>query len=74
MPPELIEALGPLSGSGLAGAVAYVAVKALELRAALPQLRAEVESLRQGHAQCEERSARLESRVNELLDRLSEPG
>ena len=74
MPPELIEALGPLSGSGFAGAAAYIVVKALELRAAMPQLRAEVEQLRQGHAQCEARSARLEVRVNELLDRLSEAG
>jgi hypothetical protein len=41
---------------------------------AAPEEQAEVEQLRQGHAQCEARSARLETRIDELLDRLSEPG
>ena len=74
MAPEIVEAIGPLSGGGVAGAVAYAVVKVLEIKAAVPQLRAEVEQLRQGHASCEGRAARLEQRIDELLDRLSEPG
>ena len=74
MPPEIIDAIGPLSGGGVAGAIAYAVVKLMEIRAGMPQLRAEVEQLRQGHASCEERSARLERRIDELLDRLTEAG
>lgn len=74
MPPEIIEAIGPLSGGGVAGAIAYAVVKVMEIRAGVPQLRAEVEQLRQGHASCEARAVRLEERIDELLDRLSEPG
>jgi chromosome segregation ATPase len=74
MPPEILDAVAPLSGGGVAGAIAYAVVKLMEIKAAMPQLRAEVEQLRQGHAQCEARSARLETRIDELLDRLSEPG
>jgi hypothetical protein len=74
MPPEIIDAIGPLSGGGVAGAVAYAVVKLMEIRAGMPQLRAEVEQLRQGHASCESRAARLETRIDELLDRLSGPG
>ena len=74
MPPEILDAVGPLSGGGVAGAIAYAVVKLMEIKAAMPQLRAEVEQLRQGHAQCEARSARLEERVNALLDRLTEAG
>jgi hypothetical protein len=74
MPPEILDAVGPLSGGGVAGAIAYAVVKLMEIKAAVPQLRAEVEQLRLGHAQCEARSARLEERVNALLDRLTEAG
>ena len=74
MPPEIIDAIGPLSGGGVAGAIAYAVVKLMEIRAGMPQLRAEVEQLRQGHAQCEGRAARLEQRIDELLDRLTEAG
>jgi hypothetical protein len=74
MPPEILDAVAPLSGGGVAGAIAYAVVKLMEIKAAVPQLRAEVEQLRQGHAQCEARSARLEERVNALLDRLTEAG
>jgi hypothetical protein len=74
MPPEILDAIGPLSGGGVAGAIAYVVVRALELRAKLPQLLAEIETVKQGHASCEERSARLERRIDELLDRLTEAG
>ena len=74
MPPEIIDAIGPLSGGGVAGAVAYAVVKLMEIRAGMPQLRAEVEQLRQGHASCEGRAARLEARIDELLDRLTGQG
>lgn len=74
MPPEIIEAIGPLSGGGVAGAIAYAIVKVMEIKAQVPQLRAEVEQLRRGHLSCEERSARLEARIDELLDRVTGQG
>lgn len=85
MPPEIIDAIGPLSGGGVAAAIALVITKAIEAKLGMPQLEARLKMVEEQatrerehstrlHSQCEERAARLEGRIDELLDRLSEPG
>ena len=79
---QLPELLAPMSGGSVAGAVAYAVIRWLELRAGLPQIQAELDRMRAAHAACEQRIidsdrecaarvARLEERIDSLLNRLS---
>jgi hypothetical protein len=79
---HLPDLLTPMGGGGAAGAIAYAVVRWLELRAGLPQIQSELERMRVSHAACEQRIAdgdrecaarvaRLEERIDTLLNRLT---
>ena len=82
---EMLNIAGPLGGGGIAGVIAFTAIKIFEIRAGLPAITAELETIRRAHAACEDRITKsdaacaekiksLESRIDELLNRLTENG
>jgi len=82
---EIMNIAGPLGGGGIAGVLSYTAIKVFEIRAGLPAIKAELDSIRRAHIACEERITKsdaacadkiksLESRIDELLNRLTENG
>ena len=70
MPPELTQFLTPMGGGGIAGAVAYVVVKIVELKTGLPKLQAELDSVRQLHTACEANVRALQAQVAQLIEQL----
>lgn len=82
---EMLNIAGPLGGGGIAGVIAFTAIKIFEIRAGLPAIQAELDSIRRAHVACEERITKsdtacaekiksLELRIDELLTRLTEQG
>ena len=82
---EMLNLAGPLGGGGVAGVIAFTAIKIFEIRAGLPAIQAELDSIRRAHLACEERITKsdeacalkiksLEARIDELLNRLTEHG
>lgn len=82
---EMLNLAGPLGGGGVAGVIAFTAIKIFEIRAGLPAIQAELDSIRRAHLACEERITKsdeacalkiksLEARIDELLNRLTEQG
>ncbi len=70
MPPELANLMGPMGG-GLAGAVAYVVVKLIEIKAGLPKLQADLDAVRQLHAACDQNVRQLQAQVAQLIAQLA---
>lgn len=82
---EMLNLAGPLGGGGVAGVIAFTAIKIFEIKAGLPAIQAELDSIRRAHLACEERITKsdeacalkiksLEARIDELLNRLTEQG
>ena len=80
---DTLNMIGPVGSGSIAGLIALVAMKWLEYRAKLPAITAEIEFLRRAHSECEarvlraahdcdERLARLEARVVDLLERFTD--
>ncbi len=70
MPPELVNLMGPMGG-GLAGAVAYVVVKLIEIKAGLPKLQADLDAVRQLHAACDQNVRQLQAQVAQLIAQIA---
>lgn len=70
MPPELSELFGPMSGGGVAGALAYAVIRLVEIKAGLPKLNADLEALRTLHLSCEANVRQLQAQVAQLISQL----
>ncbi len=80
---DTLNMIGPVGSGSIAGLIALTVMKWLEYRSKIPAITAEIEYLRRAHAECEarvvrashdcdERLARLEARVVDLIERFTD--